>query len=215
MNPIPATVVTVHGLYMTGHDMFVLRMRLRKAGFATAHFSYRTVKRGIEANASELNGFLRRLDAPLVHLVGHSLGGLVIRRLLADFPEQRPGRVVTLGTPHNGSLIARRMQDAALGRWLLGRSREGALLGGLPPWPEGRELGVIAGTVSVGASLLIPGMVRQLPRPNDGTVAVAETRLEGLADHICLPVSHTALLFSRPVADQVVAFLRDGHFRPG
>lgn len=213
MNESPATVVTVHGLYMTGHDMFVLRMRLRKAGFATAHFSYRTVKRNIEANAAELNAFLRRLDAPVVHLLGHSLGGLVIRRMLADFPEQRPGRVVTLGTPHNGSLIARYLQAAATGRWLLGRSGEGALLGGLPPWPVGRELGVIAGTVSVGASLLIPGMTRVLPRPNDGTVAVAETRLAGLTDHICLPLSHSALLFSRLAADQVVAFLREGRFR--
>jgi hypothetical protein len=47
---------------------------------------------------------------------------------------------------------------------------------------------------------------------NDGTVAVAETRLDGAKDHICMPVSHTNMLLSSDVVDQAVAFLKRGEF---
>jgi hypothetical protein len=48
--------------------------------------------------------------------------------------------------------------------------------------------------------------------PNDGTVAVSETRLDGATDHVTLPVTHMGLLISRNVADQIGAFLKRGEF---
>ena len=50
---------------------------------------------------------------------------------------------------------------------------------------------------------------------NDGTVAVAETRLKGLADHVVVATSHTGMLVSPHVAHQAIAFLRTGHFDHG
>lgn len=56
--------------------------------------------------------------------------------------------------------------------------------------------------------IVIPG----LDLPNDGTVAVAETHLQGMEDHLCLPLSHFGLILSSSAAGQVVNFLRNGKF---
>lgn len=193
---------------MTGADMILLRHRVGRCGFITELFRYRSVRATVRTNAARLQHFLTTLDADVVHFVGHSLGGLVIRRLFHDYPAQRPGRIVTLGTPHGGSQVARSLSRFVIGRKLLGRSVDRGLLGDMPPWTGERELGVVAGTVGVGPGLLIT----RLARPNDGTVAVAEAGTGTMTDYIEVRVSHTALLFSAEVARQVCVFLRSGRF---
>ena len=202
------TVVLVHGLWMTGIDMALLRRRLRQCGFRTMQFSYPTVRCNIVQNAARLQRFVNRINAEVIHFVGHSLGGLVIRQYIHDFPEQRPGRIVTLGTPHNGSLVAQQFNRSSIGRMILGHSLDRGLLGNIPPWKDNREIGVIAGNLGIGVGQLIPG----LPKPNDGTVAVAETFFNGMTDHIEIHASHTALLFSSEAVRQTCGFLKNGHF---
>jgi pimeloyl-ACP methyl ester carboxylesterase len=193
---------------MNGLEMRLLRRRLQARGYRLYQFHYRTVGRDLADNAARLNRYLvQQVEGETVHLVAHSLGGLVVRRLLHDFPAQRPGRVVTLGTPHQGSYVAGRASRRGVLRRLLGMSLP-ALLGEVPPWRADRELGSIAGSLSVGVGWLFRG----LPRPNDGTVAAAETMLAGQRDHILLHASHVALLFSRAAAFEVDYFLRHGVF---
>jgi pimeloyl-ACP methyl ester carboxylesterase len=202
------TIVLVHGLWMKGLEMTLLRRRLQARGYRVYQFSYHTVGCDLTVNAERLNNYLhKQVEGETVHLVAHSLGGLVVRRLIHDFPLQRPGRVVTLGSPHQGSYVAQRASRSGLLRRLLGMSLP-ALLGEVPPWDARRELGSIAGTLSVGLGWIFRG----LPHPNDGTVAVAETRLEGARDHLLLRASHMALLFSRDAAFQVDYFLQHGEF---
>ncbi|MCW8972776.1 MAG: alpha/beta fold hydrolase [Gammaproteobacteria bacterium] len=200
-------IVLVHGLWMRGPEMYLLRRRLQKAGYAVYQFSYRSVAGTLEENARQLNAFVQEFEGETVHFVAHSLGGLVVRRLFHDFPHQRPGRIVTLGTPHSGSYVANRLSRSGLFRKLLGCSLV-PLSGELYPWPGDRELGSIAGSLSVGVGWL----VRDLSRPNDGTVAVAETRLEGMTDHLVVHTSHMAMLLSKKVAGQTLHFLRHGRF---
>ena len=202
------TVVLIHGLWMPAMVMGLLARRLRRAGWITAVFPYSSRHATTRQNAARLAAFLETVNAPVVHFVAHSLGGLVLIQLLQDDPGQRPGRVVLLGTPYRGSHVARWLSRHGWGRWLCGLSLRGALLGDGPRWPGGRDLGVIAGTTPFGAGLMIPG----LPRPHDGTVALAETEVPGQTDRLTLPVSHTALLFSEAVARQVAAFLGEGRF---
>ncbi|MEN8168751.1 MAG: alpha/beta hydrolase [Pseudomonadota bacterium] len=202
------TVVLVHGLWMNGFEMRLLRRRLLSRGYSVYQFRYRTVGRNLHDNAERLNNYLNKyVEGDKVHLVAHSLGGLVVRCLLHDFPEQRPGRVVTLGSPHQGSYVAQRIDRNGLLRRLLGMSLP-ALLGEVPPWRGGRELGSLSGSLSMGLGWVFRGV----PRPNDGTVAVAETRLEGMGDHLLLHASHFGLLFSRRSAFQVDYFLQHGEF---
>jgi len=211
--PKRETVVLVHGLWMTGVDMILLRWRIRDCGFTVRQFSYSSLRVDVGTNAARLQRFISLLDADTIHLVGHSLGGLVIGRFLHDISsldiDRRIGRVVTLGTPYKGSRVARKMATISVLRWSLGRSFVNGLDGRMPAWPDTHELGVIAGTLNLGVGRL----VSSLPGVSDGSVMVDETRTQAMTDHITLPVSHTALLFSSDAARQVCAFLHNGRFK--
>jgi pimeloyl-ACP methyl ester carboxylesterase len=202
-------VILVHGLWLNGLDMSLLRRRLEKAGFLTHQFFYQSRQAAPAENALALQAFLQKVDAQTVHYVCHSLGGLIIRHLFHNYPDREPGRIVCLGTPHQASRAANTLYRIAPGRWLLGRCIEQGLLGDIPPWKSTHDLGVIAGNLRLGMGLLIPG----IPKPSDGTVAVQETVLEGMTDHIVLPVSHFGMLLSSRVAGQTVNFLKDGRFQ--
>lgn len=203
-------VVLIHGLWFSGHVMFVLARRLRRQGFTVRSFSYPSVRADLRANAERLAHFLDTLDVDTVHLVGHSLGGILIRALFHHHPRQKPGRIVTLATPHGGSRVAQYLNRHAFWRWAMGKS-VADLLGGLPQaWSlPASEIGVIGGSRSFGMGQLL---YRPLPTPNDGLLTVEESTLVGTHDHLVLPASHTGMLFSRTVARQVGAFLAGGHF---
>ena len=211
-DPVPKSaeaVVLIHGLWMPALVMVLLARRLRRAGWATFRFAYSSRHATLRENAAALAVFVRRIDVPRVHFVAHSLGGLLLMQLLKDYPDLPPGRVVLLGTPYRGSHVAMRLSHHAWGRWLCGLSLDGALLGDGPRWTGGRELGIIAGNLPIGAGWIISG----LAKPNDGTVAVAETMVAERSDAITLPVTHSGLVFSTAVARQVVGFLNTGSFQ--
>jgi len=192
---------------MSGAEMFLLRKRLRRCGYRVFQFRYRTVACDIAENARRLQKFLAGVPGNQVHFVAHSLGGLVVRQLIHDFPHQRPGRIVTLGTPHNGSGTARHLARNSRWRRAFGEAFS-PLSGHVPPWQGERDLGSIAGTLSIGIACFL----RDLPKPNDGTVASRETRLAHMSDYVEFSVTHSGLLFSRQVAHQVCVFLKTGHF---
>jgi len=204
-------VVVIHGLWMTGLETGLLRHRLtNEYGYDTELFTYSSIDAGLEENAERLSAFLATVEARVVHLVGHSLGGLLSLFTLDRHPIEAPGRVVCLGSPFRGSLAARGLARWDWGEAMLGRTaRDGLLNGALEDYRGKRDVGVIAGTLGMGLGRLLA----DLPEPNDGTVAVEETRLPGATDHIELPVSHTGLILSPSVAEQVAYFLRNGRFR--
>lgn len=205
----PEAIVLVHGLYVHSNwGMAVLRYRLASMGFAAFRFSYPSVAASPEHNARCLGRFLERIQTPTIHLVGHSLGGLVIRHLFHLSPELRPGRVVTLATPHQGSSVAARLAQTSPGLFALGKSLDHGLRGDAPAWSGVRELGVIAGSRSLG----LGRMLANLNGLNDGTVAVSEASLPNATDSVILPVTHFGMLFSAIVAHQVRQFLRSGRF---
>ena len=202
-------VVFLHGLWMTGLEMTPLRRRIAAEGFQCHQFRYSSLLAAPEWNAARLDRFLRSVDADVVHLVAHSLGGLVVTHLFERYPMQRPGRVVMLGTPINGSRTAACMARTPLTRWLLGRSIRRGLLGGAPRWKAGRELGMVAGNRGFGIGTLF---CWALDTPNDGTVALAETRSPEISAHLAVPHGHFGMLWSEAVAGSVTAFLRWGDF---
>jgi len=199
-------VVLVHGLWYGPVSLALLGRRLRKAGHEVHCFGYPTLRQSLPANARALRDFIRSLDVDRCDLVGHSLGGLVILRMLDEYGDIPPGRVVLLGSPVRGSAVARRVAGKRVLRPLVGQARA-ALAAGFDRAPPGRETGVIAGERSVGVGRLFGG----LSGPDDGTVAVDECRLPG-ADLITLPVTHTGLVAARSVADAVSVFLQSGRF---
>jgi pimeloyl-ACP methyl ester carboxylesterase len=209
---VSTVVVYVHGLWLNGLEGILLRRRLaRKLKAETRSFSYASVTAKVSDNARVLARYLRTIRSDHLHLVGHSLGGVVILKLFelgedADLP---PGRIVLLGSPLNGSQTARNLARLPLGKMIVGSGAQEELLAiHERRWQGGRQLGVIAGNLSIGLGRLV-GAHRS---PSDGTVFVEETRLAGSVGHLVLRVSHTGLPFSATVARQAGEFLATGQF---
>lgn len=204
----------VHGLWQRGAESVLLRRRLaRDLDAQTRTFSYPSVAVEANTNASELAKFLSTIRADTLHVIGHSLGGVMVFKAFmesgaaaATWP---PGRIVVLGSPLRGSCTARNLARLPFGRSIIGHSvREELLTAHERRWNGSRELGVIAGNSGIGLGRL----VGKLPGPSDGTILVEETRIEGTADHLVLPVSHTGMVFSKTVARAAGLFLRRGRF---
>jgi pimeloyl-ACP methyl ester carboxylesterase len=205
-----ATVVLAPGVHLPQWTLSSLARRLRAAGFAVRRHEYSDFLAPLAANADRLHRALAELRGT-IHLVGHSLGGLLLLKLLERHPDPRYGRVVLMGTPYFGSHVARLLNRTAPTRFLLGESIRSGMLLDRPRWDEKTPLGVLIGSRGVGGGLLAPG----LPRPHDGMVSVSEAVVPGATDTIVLKVNHTEMLFSGEAARQVVAFLRDGRFQHG
>lgn len=203
-------VVFVHGIWMTGAEMLLLRRRLSQCGFDCFNFRYQSLRRTPRENAVNLNSYLQSIPADVIHLVAHSLGGIVLLHLFDKYPQQKPGRVVMLGTPIRGSEVAQKMLSSRWQQHLLGRSVDKGLLGDAPRWRSDRELGMIAGTEGFGLGKLV--MLGKLQQPNDGTIRLDATYSNGIKEHAALPYSHHGMLFARPVAQAVCQFLQSGSF---
>jgi pimeloyl-ACP methyl ester carboxylesterase len=135
--------------------MACLQRRLRRCGYRCVCYSYPSSARTLTENAAQLQEFLSRVPGETVHFVGHSLGGLLILQLFKDHPAQRPGRIVTLGAPHQGSFAARRLSGSRLGRRWLGAALP-VLAHGLDLAPAGREIGGDCGPAQLRPRLADP-----------------------------------------------------------
>jgi hypothetical protein len=141
------------------------------------------------------------------------MGGLLARVYIGRYRPKRLGRVVMLGTPNGGSEIADRLKNFGAFRAFfgpagqqLGTQRSAVDDAMLPPIDY--PVGVIAGNRSID-----PVAGTMLPKPHDGRVSVANTRLDGMADHIIVETSHPWLVRNGLAIEQTITFVRDGSFR--
>ena len=192
---------------MNGWDMSLLGRRLRAAGYSTRRFSYPSIVKTIEYNTDLLHRFLADVEGNEIHFVAHSLGGLLVRNLSGKYPDDVKGRVVTLGTPHQGSQVAETMSRSRIGSLLLGKGIK-SLLVKLRDCRQNPEIGVIAGNKPFGSGMFFV----RLKKPHDGTVLLSETKFEKMTDYRIVATNHMGLLFSRLVSKEVITFLRTGRF---
>ncbi|EKO3692287.1 triacylglycerol lipase [Vibrio metschnikovii] len=201
-------IILVHGLYMHGLVMHPLSHRLHKLGYRTQTISYNSL-------AIDDETIFRRLDRAIAHgsynaLVGHSLGGLVIKRYLESRTPSGDtvSHVVAIGSPLQGASIVNKIEQLGLGA-ALGNSAEFGLKQHHDEWRYPQKLGSIAGTIPLGLrSLLLRDQL-----DSDGTVTVEETKIAGMTDHIAISTTHTSMLFNHSVAEQIDHFLRYNRFR--
>lgn len=208
------TVVCVHGYLSHGAGMYLIKRRLeREYGMPALLFSYPSVRGTLDENSAALAAFIREQDIDTVHIIGHSLGGVLALRTLSNDPDVTSGRVVCLGSPLSGSRAGRILSELDWAEDIIGKSLpEGVLQQSANDWAAdvcaNHDIGVIAGNIPLGLGRL----VTHFDEDNDGTVAVSETRLDGVKDHMIMPVSHKGMLVSAAVADQAAAFIRRGEF---
>jgi pimeloyl-ACP methyl ester carboxylesterase len=199
-------VLLIHGLWMRSLSMRWLATRLRSQGFTPHQFGYFSLLQDTDAVVTRLAAVLRA--QPGMHVLAHSLGGLLAVRAAALAGVEQVGRVVCLGSPLAGSQAASSLIDTLpAGAQLVGRNRQ-LLLAGIERVPDGLALGMIAGAKPRG----LGGLMTRWSGPHDGTVAVAETQVPGLRGHQVLDASHSGLLFSDAALRLSAGFFRDGYF---
>ncbi|KPK31901.1 MAG: hypothetical protein AMK70_11550 [Nitrospira bacterium SG8_35_1] len=210
----PDTVVLLHGLGRTAKSMTYIQERLTDAGYHVFNYDYESRKNEIDSLVTDLQQYLEtccsRKESDL-HFVTHSLGGILVRALIARERPENLGRVVMLSPPHKGSQTVDLLKDYPLFKKILGPA---SLQLGTDPesfpnrlGPADFELGIITGdrTIDPVSSWIIPGV-------DDGKVAVENTKLEGMADFRIVNVSHAYIMENSEVVLEVINFLRDGSF---
>lgn len=210
------TVLVLHGLGQGRQSMQPLVDYLRNTLDATVlSIGYASPRAGLEVHAETLDEVIDQLpEATSLSFVGHSLGNLVVRRWMSMAPASTLARVqkmVMLGPPNQGSELAR----LASKMWFLAMLTDGPT----------RQLG--ADWEQVGSQLAVPpcafgivaggtgddrGMSMLLTGDDDAIVRVEETRLEGAAGFLLLPVHHADMMRSKAVQQAAVCFLNEGRF---
>jgi pimeloyl-ACP methyl ester carboxylesterase len=203
-------IIIVHGLWMTGLELGVLQHRLRvDHGFEPSIFSYPSITGSMNDHVASLHAYVKAHQYERLHFVGHSLGGIVVLKMLETYNDIPPGRVVCLASPMQGSCAV-----DGFARWPFARAALGAaiceeVLSCKPrKWDGRRDVGILAGSLSIG----LGRMFADFHEPSDGTLLVSETKLDGAKEHIVMPVSHTGIVFSAEATAQIAKFLREGAF---
>lgn len=206
-------VVLLHGLWRSEDSMNRLETSLAEAGYRVHNIEYDSTEKPAEVLADEAvtEGLAACGEAETVHFVTHSMGGILVRNYLQDRDIDHLGRVVMLGPPNQGSEVIDRYADWPGFEWFSGPA--GMQLGtgeaSLPRslGPAHFDVGIIAGNQTIN-----PILSQTLPGKDDGKVSVDATRLEGMNDHMELPVTHVFMMRDKEVIEQVLHYLANGHF---
>jgi pimeloyl-ACP methyl ester carboxylesterase len=201
------TVVLVHGQGRTRASLLVLHHRLERAGYRTASLGYS----GAFEDLDEITNRLHRLiDKDVLtqryHLVGHSLGNVIIRSGFRRPYRSGLGRIVMLAPPNSPAALAKRWHKRLWYRLIFGdpgqKLADDKYYAALPVPTV--EFGVIAGSKSH-TSL-------HSDAPSDGVVLLENTKLPGMADWVAVEHTHTFIMNSTNTFELLVRFLRTGRF---
>lgn len=214
-------VILLHGLAKSDRDMQKLEKVLNSEGYTAVNHDYESRFAPIEKLAiSVVNSALKKCPVPdnkidkkseKVHFVTHSMGGILVRYYLSENSIQNLGRVVMLGPPNKGSETIDKYRNVPGFSFISGPSGLQLGTGKLSvPKALGKanfDVGIIAGTRSI--NLILSSLI---PNVDDGKVSIESTKLDGMNDHIKMPVTHPFMMKNKKVIAQVVNYLKEGRF---
>ncbi len=206
-------VVLLHGIMRSAKSFSPFKRELEKQGYLVFSVDYPSTQITIEQAATDLQQVLKSLEGiEQVSLIGHSMGGLVIRAWFQDYKDNRVDKVIMLGTPNQGAEMAEALKNFLPFQWLLGQAGQQLATNAenspcklpAPTVP----FGVIAGGRGEDSN----GYNPWLPGDDDGTVTIASAHLQGEADFLRLPCLHMFLMRDARVIEAAVRFLKTGQF---
>lgn len=193
------TVVLIHGLGAHRLTMHPLAYWLANDFSRVINWGYRSLWANIESHAKQFEELLRRLDneqtGGKLHIVSHSMGGIVTRTVLAHYVPKHLGRIVMLAPPNQGSHVAKHLAPW-LGRFV-------------PPLHQlSSDEGSYVTELQVPAGIPVGILAAQ----RDFLVHLESTHLPTENDHMVLPGIHSSICWRKETANQVAHFLKVGRF---
>lgn len=195
-------VVLVHGLWMKSWTWNTYRRFLESHGYKVYLFGYKTTQQSFELTLTQLTAFVNSRPESTVHLVVHSMGGILTMRALPYI--KKSGKLMMLGSPVNGSRVAQKLKKMGWDTGLLKHASE-PLTAGVSMPEVLRPSMMIAGTSPFGLGRLIE---RRLG-VSDGTVGVDETQADWIDQHQTIHSSHMGLLRNSDAMQKTLDFLND------
>lgn len=195
--------------------MIFMERALSEAGYKVLNVDYPSRSASVSKLGEVVVGKAvddcQRAGAARIHIVTHSLGGILARSYLSQHSITNLGRVVMLGPPNQGSEVVDRLGTLPIFRMINGPAG-GELGTGTDSTPNRLGaanfcVGIIAGDRSINwiNSMMIPGS-------DDGKVSIERTKLEGMTDHIAIHATHPFLMRNKTSIRQTIHFLRHGKF---
>jgi pimeloyl-ACP methyl ester carboxylesterase len=212
-------IVLLHGIGANSRTLSYIEKHLKRAGYRVHNWNYKVYSRSLEDIVSQIRD---RVDAVFsehhtVHFVGHSLGGVLSRGVMALGIRAKMGRLVTLGSPHKGAMMAhrfplgRKIFKGIFGRKIVNDLSHDSTVGSLP-YPN-TEIGTISGCKRFHPADPVSWFTsKMLDEPHDGFISVRSTQID-IAENIVLDVDHCFMIFDKEVISQTIYFLKYGKFK--
>lgn len=206
-------VILVHGILRSSRCMRAFEAEFIKQGYKVLNVNYPSTKLDIKSIVEYLKPSIMVFAKNLkkIHFVGHSLGGIIIRALLNVEKPANLGKVVLVGSPIQGSELARKFKKFRIFKWIFGPagidlalpSKEMSAMFGKIDY----EIGVIAGFNKYNflANLL-------LKEKNDGMVTIKSTQDQEISNHIIIETGHLRLAKNKEVIDKTIKFIKEASF---
>ncbi|MFD2231087.1 alpha/beta hydrolase [Alkalimarinus sediminis] len=208
-------VVLLHGLWRSGFAMRSIASDLEDYGFHTVSIDYPSTEMEIPLLAENFvpDGIkqCQQTGADRIHLVTHSMGGILARQYLQNHRLPEGSRVVMLSPPNQGSDISKKFNGKRWYQWLVG--------------PAGASLtqsnnGIISQLSEVDEPIGVIAAYRNwslwpeswLPTPNDGTVSVKNMMLKEMDDVILVKSGHATMRYKDEIHHQIRHFIQTGAF---
>ena len=201
------TIVLLSGQGRTRLSMVILSNRFSSAGYQTLHFPYNQTLDSLDEISGQLIDFIRRkVKTSKYHLIGHSLGNVIIRNAFRKkFPDGM-GKIVMLAPPNQPAHLAKLFKKNPFYRMFTGDS-------GQKLSQDEFYRGLPAPTVPFGVIAGDKGQSLTFSEPNDAVVTVESTKLDGMTDWILLHHGHTFIMNGKDTFEQCLHFLEEGSFK--